>query len=344
MVLSRRAGSLAAHGFYWPNSTTGQPKDIKDIGSFAGSLKTHNLGKEMHSRQEMVGFFQESLRLQRNIIISSEVFEEVDSAGAKMLHELLAGFDTRIVYVYRETLAHLISLHFELNRFEHRSLQYSVPFSDYLIARMDSGVSRVVKPLQTIDTFAAHFGKDSMRIIDMAGCEAVGLDLAYVLLCEVAGIMCGDQAKFGGSRNVGYDLIVAEVFSHYKAHVETRNHGHCKFCNGAYAEYNIFRRDHTTFLTEHTSLPVITSRLGLLVPYSQQVDSELRAAYEGQMLHANRTANYLAMKNEVEVRQLDNVKFVTSAYWVDWIQGVYKKASGKKRLCECAEERKGWLW
>ncbi len=91
------------------------------------------------------------------------------------------------------------------------------------------------------------------------------------------------KSSAGGSNNVEYALLVAEAFSLFKTPVETQNNGKCKFCYETFIEYDLFKKRHGQYLEEN--LPVVASKLGLLVPYSKQLNTELRAAYGSHILH-----------------------------------------------------------
>jgi hypothetical protein len=73
----------------------------------------------------------------------------------------------------------------------------------------------------------------------------------------------------------------------------------------------------------------------MLIPFSRQVDEGLRSAFGGNFLHANQTANYLAMEKDVRVEQLDSAQFTTSATWIKWLRGLYAANLAEGRLCGC---------
>ena len=52
------------------------------------------------SKAEMVAFFQESLQLNRNILLSAEGLDKLDVPEARVLQEILTGFNVTIVFRY----------------------------------------------------------------------------------------------------------------------------------------------------------------------------------------------------------------------------------------------------
>jgi hypothetical protein len=197
----------------------------------------------------------------------------------------------------------------------------------------------------TATKFGSVFGNDSIHIIDLAGCAAAKIDVAYVVVCEIAGILCDQPKIFGGASNLGYGLVVSEVFSHYKAFVETQNGGLCRFCDGTNSEYNAFRRQYGGFLLKNDKLPILDSKLGMLIPFSKELDTNLRMAFGKQIMHGNSTANYIVMRDKVYAEELDDAKFISSAHWAAWLETVFEAARTAKRLCNCPKRKSAsWFW
>jgi hypothetical protein len=284
----------------------------------------------------MVEFFKQSLALQRNIVLSSEEFGPMPSSSVQLLYSLLSGFEVKLVYVYREFLSHILSLHFEMNRYEH-NVKYSEPFSDFLIARMDNkgGVS-ILQPIATLTKFGEVFGNDSLHVIDLAGCEAVQKDIAYVVYCEIAGVMCEDTTPAAVGGNTGYSLIVAEVFSHYRAYTESQNDFKCRFCATSIDEYKYFKVKHAAYLlAPENALPVVSSKLSMLIPLAEKEDRDVREAYGTHFLYGNQSANVAAMRSGINATQLNGPRFALSPEWIRWVHTAFDAARADNRLCEC---------
>jgi hypothetical protein len=129
---------------------------------------------------------------------------------------------------------------------------------------------------------------------------------------------------------------VAQVFSHYRSFVEAQRNFQCRFCGTAQREYENFKREHESYLLKATSaLPVLVSSLGMLVPYAEKVDSELREGYGKYILHGNQSANFAAMR-DLHVTQLDGTNFAQSPQWIRWVRMLFNTARSKNRLCDCA--------
>ena len=330
-VLVSITKELAAHNYYWPNQTDGVPMNLKGISNFAYALK--GFGRNQPADiTHMDSFIQDSLRLNRSIILSSEEFDDMNKAQVMTLSNHLKGFNVTIVFVYRELLAQLISLHFELNRFEH-TVSFSKSFASYLFGILDN-MPLILRPVDILATYADVFGPDTIRIIDLVGTNTAGKDVAHVLLCQVVGILC-DHTKFPAmNANSGYTLIPAQVFSFFKTYVEQQNNGKCDFCGSIRKEYDRLAGRYTNHTKTHAPPVTINTKLTMLLPYAQQADITLRATYGSAILHGNQKANFQAMA-KAQVQELDPERFVTDLYWNNWIHSEYDKALAAGQLCNC---------
>ena len=254
---------------------------------------------------------------------------------------MLTGFEVTIVYVYRELLSHLISLHFETNRYEH-NIQFSSSFATFLFKTMDQ-LSNIVQPLPVLALYANAFGQKSIRIIDMKGCEADQQDINKVLVCEILHVSCENSALFSPRSlrsNVAYNLISSQAFSYFNAYVERKkliSEETCRFCAGRHSAFRVFDAQYRDQLTAGTvrALPTLQSSLSMLVPYAERMDAELRAKYNKRILHSNKTANVAQMRESTRVEALDQEHFATDIYWERWMERMYVSALTQGLLCGC---------
>jgi hypothetical protein len=290
----------------------------------------------------MKAFFVESLAKNRSVIISSEELDHCPPEGVKVLEEMLTGFEVTIVYVYRELLSHMVSLHFESCRFEHNKA-FSVPFSTYLFSILDK-VPNILDPAQALQPYKEVFGKDRIAVVDMNGVAAAKEDLVRVIVCQIAGGLCSHDAAFfkaDVSSNPSYSLLHSQVFSYYHAFVKEHNKGKCHFCNPKiYAAYKDFdaqlNRDMVT--KSAPVVPVLRSHLGMLIPAAERLDNQLRAEYGDRILYGNATANQRAMREGVHVESLNAEEFVMSEPWIEYMQQYFKASLRvKERMCDCDE-------
>ena len=314
---------------------------IKSVSEFALALE--NTGLDTHNViSHMNRYFQESLILGRNIVISSEAFDGFTETSTARLKSMLDGFEVTIVYVYRELLSHLISLHFEENRYEH-NIRFSSSFATFLFKTMDR-LPNIVQPLPVLALYANAFGQKSIRIIDLKGCEADHQDVNKVLVCEIMNVSCENSAIFAPRTqhsNTGYNLISSQAFSYFNSYVEKqhqRNPTACSFCAGRHSAFRVFDAQYRDQLTAGTvrALPTLQSSLSMLVPYAERMDAELRAKYNKRILHSNKTANVAQMRESTRVEALDQEHFATDIYWERWMERMYVSALTQGLLCACA--------
>lgn len=327
---------LESVNYYWPTRRDGAPVAVKGLASFAFALKgTLKVADPAQQIATMSSFFQESLALNRSIILSSEEFDDLNKTQVMALQKHLQGFNVTIVFVYREFLGQLISRHFQSNRFEHSAVHFSKSFSGFLFAMLGNLLPSL-NSLAILDTYAAVFGAENLRIIDLLGSKAAGQSLMHVLLCEVAGILCGHATSLstGKDTNAAYSLIPAQVFSFYKSYTERQNHGNCTFCGPKFKEYQYFTARYTNYTKTHAPPPTTSTQLTLLIPYAQQVDIRVRAMYGAVLLHGNRTANFQSMA-KAQVEQVDPELFMTDVYWNAYIHSEYEIARAAGRFCGC---------
>lgn len=340
--LVSHAKELTNVNYYWPTKKDGSLMGTKEIANYAyairGVLKSPELVlATMHS------FVQHSLHRKHNIIMSSEEFDEVNSTHVATLKKHLKGFNVTIVFVYREVLAQLISLHFELNRFEHEKVvNFSTSFSGYLFQKL-GGVPLLFRPVDEVKLYADAFGVESIRIIDMLGVAAAKKDIAHVLMCEIGGVLCNLKASSqkntqaspaSHQSNSAYSLLPSQVFSFYKSYLERQHNGTCHICGSVWKEHTRFTARYKEHLKVHPPPETITSNLALLVPFSQQADATLRDTYGAAILYSNRTVNLKAMSN-VQVQEVDPESFMMDLHWNQWIHSEFQLALAEKRLCDC---------
>ncbi len=305
----------------------------KGIAEFAFAVKGV-LKEPEHEIEAMSSFFQESLALNRNIILSSEEFDNMNKTQVAALRHHLKGFNVTIVFVYRDFIGQLVSRHFQSNRFDHPAVQFSQPFSSFLFAMLDNLLSSL-DPIGILNTFAAKFGTKNLRIIDLMGTVAAKQPLTRVLLCEIAGVLCGyhKYANYHGM-NAAFSLLSAQVFSFYKSYVERQNNGTCSFCGLLFDEYQYFSGRYVNQTKRHAPPATTATKLTLLIPYAQKVDVALRAAYSSVLLYGNQTANFQAM-GKTRVEEVNTELFLTDVYWNNYLHSEYQTALSGGRLCGC---------
>jgi hypothetical protein len=342
--IARFAPELQQDNLYWLQDSI-SPKNhgtanAKNLVYFAMALSSHT--DPYGTIPKMKTFFEESLATNSSVIISSEGLDSCPTEGVKVLEEMLTGFEVTIVYVYRELLSHMVSLHFESCRFEHNKA-FSVPFSTYLFSTLDK-MPNILDPAQTLQPYKEVFGKDRISVVDMYGVAAAKEDLVRVVMCEIAGGLCSHDAAFfkaDVSSNPSYSLLHSQVFSYYHAFVKEHNKGKCRFCNpkmiAAYKDFDAqLNRDIAT--KSSPVVPVLRSHLGMLIPVAERLDDQLRAEYGDRILYGNATANQRAMREGVHVESLNAEEFVMSEPWNEYMQRYFKASLRVKgRMCDCDE-------
>ena len=334
---------LTAVNYYHPHYAAEDSKHAMDnskgLSKFACALRDDKDEHTAPTIKYMANFLASSLQRNHNIILSSEAFVVLQLSQIMRLKEMLKGFSIRIVFVYRDVLSQMVSFHFERNRFEHEEIAFSSAFSAFLLKSMDN-LSARLRPIEMLSNFSSVFGAENMRIIDLHGTTAAKKEIAHVILCQIAGVMCDRNRTDVGSNvfsNRAYNLIPAQVFSHFQAYVKNQNDGSCNFCGRRFDEYQYFEERYANETAMREPPANISTKLTLLLPYAQYIDTELREKYHDCILEGNREANLKRMA-QVRVQELDEDAFLEDVYWDQWIHSEYQNALTGGRLCNCTEK------
>jgi len=341
-ILHNLKDELIGVNYHLPhyNSSDGthSTSDPKGLAKFFLALKESPLVNAAAELQFMSKFLKTSLDHKHNIILSAEAFSILEQHQIAKLKEMLHGFEVLVVFVYRDILSQIVSYHFEFNRFEQASTQFSTSFSAFLLQSMSLAPKHRPRPLWTISNYSTVFGVENMRIIDLHGTNAAKKEVTHVILCQIAGVLCNrtnltDVSK-GVFSNPSYSLIPAQVFSHFKAYVVKLNDGKCRFCDSLSTAYTHFMARYNKELVSSPPPRNISNGLSLLLPYAKQVDALLRDTYKDSILEGNREANLKRMA-QVRVEELDEDVFLEDVHWDQWIRSEYQNALLEGRLCNC---------
>eukprot|EP01039_Chlorochromonas_danica_P004497 gene4496-4932_t len=186
-VLTLFQPHLSKLGVCWAGNHTKAHHD------FAKALKfNHPLNHSVESMTRIHSCLQ-----QEHIILSSETFDELDVASIRRLEALLlrhnkspqeGKLQIRVVAVYRDWFQCLFSAYVERTK---KSLSRLRSFSNFFTMRYDSAREGYgLDILGILRRYEEVFGLDALSLIDYAGTEAAGKDIAEVLLCEIIRIDC----------------------------------------------------------------------------------------------------------------------------------------------------------
>jgi hypothetical protein len=296
---------------------------------------------------------QSALKSNHDVILSSEEFDVLDPSAMVMFQNLLVGFNTTIVFVYRDWLAQLKSLQFQANR---RYTRTTLSFSSYMVEKMDD-LSPILDSASLVSSFVSAFGRDHVVVIDLVGCMAADYPIEKVIICDIAGVLCSEPNMFGLPEvdNKQKDLIPVLLYELFQGYIRTKHNGTCHFCKTnpekelgykktyEYVE-NIYEHELKTG-RHSTKLPTITSKVSLLVPHAKYLDSTFRKLHGDLMLFANETANIEDIETHVVVTELDVAAFMSSSHWQHWMEQLYVKMREERgMLCDCGPKKStGWF-
>lgn len=284
-------------------------------------------------------FIEECRKKKRNIIMSSEALDDLTAEQVQTLVKTLEGFEVNIIYVYRNALSMMISLHNQLNKHVERS---SFAFSTYLMGALTKP-SGFMRTLRVLDTYTTVVDTAHLHIIDHAGTEASDTDLTYVIVCEIIGLFCNKKAMFASptEENTSRNLVAYQVYAYFKAYLQNYHspandaNSHCHICK-VEETFPAFEK-YVQERSNRDKLPLLHTTLHLLAPYAKEVDAALRTKYGARILHGNATANYEVIDHGIAVEELNVEEFNMEKYWRDWLEKMYQWAAKRDVLCDCEE-------
>ena len=314
---------------FWPYLKSHDADNYKTLANVAISVR-HPASSEA---QQYLSLFKQSIKYSleqnRSIFISSENFDLLEVTHVQDLRNMLAGFDVKVLFVYRDWLSQLVSWHFELEKSE--VTDYSISFADFLLKLMDD-LPPVLRPLDVLSTYSTVFGKENITMVDYDGVAAANKDIVPVILCEVAGVLCNQTHLFGKEIkiNARRSLVPEQVYGHFEVFLAENIH-----CRG-FNQHRLRDRFRNEYNLHATHPPVIKSTLNLLRPYAKEVDTAVRNQYGARMLYSNTSATAIAREHNVYVEELDEKPFFSDPSWRAWFQQVKETAEKYGELCPSA--------
>ena len=186
-----------------------------------------------------------------------------------------------------------------------------------------------------IASYAHFFGLQNVVILDYYGMSVAKKDPAYVILCEVAGILCTEAARLNKSakrENASKDWLPRQLLDVFKAHVSA-NAG-CSLPSHVHSEVlSIFRRNLTA--AGGRKPPYQRVMLEPLYTQSNQYDTILRSRYGQRILYGNVTANREAQR-EVQVEELLYWRIYEDPYWKNWLHSQFAELRSRKLVTGCS--------
>jgi hypothetical protein len=342
--LEKNADHLKKDNLRWPHKSDGTMFVQREVGNFARNFKEINT-TNLVAIAEMKAFIKNALHDKANIIISAEALCDADVGNILAMKPLLDGFEVTIVFVYRQWLSHLISVHNQRNK----DGAVSQPFSTFLLASMDKiSIGEGINPIRDnlhISRYATVYGLENITIIDMVGAIAAKVPIEKVVVCDVAKVWCSRNEEFAAnpSANVHVDLVLVVLRTLFAARSQLLSVNapaakqlRCRSTRMTCDKQSDFiAAEYAAQQAKGDPLPLVKSKVSLLVPHAKKHDIDFREKFGHRMLYANQTANFLDMEEHIHVEELDVQRILSSAKWLLWMDGLVKKASSLSVLCDC---------
>eukprot|EP01040_Poterioochromonas_malhamensis_P000219 gene219-229_t len=267
----------------------------------------------------------------QNIILSAEAFDRFTLDNFIEFRNYLRDFDFEIVIIYREWLNHMYSLYTEI----HKHASKGTSFSEYLFKNFDLlQAIPILNVTRLISSYEPVVGIQNIHLLDYYGIIAARKDEAYVIVCEIMGILCHESEYLNNQKikeNERPDMIASQLFQIVRDQALLLG---CKIANE--------RRDYMIDLIRYyrdvnLSVPLAFSSLNLLHLHASVMDSSVREQFSSIIKYGNRSANIEALQR-VNVTEVNRLAFFTDEDCVNWLVNEVKEQINMKRFHSCKKD------
>ena len=269
-------------------------------------------------------FIQDSFKLNRNLIFSSESFDT--KSILEMLRE--ANYQIHGIIVYRFPLSWFISRYKETiktssitsKEYKPHTQLSTLTFTEYARSKW----KHYFGDLHSVDMFfrsLTPYPGHGFSIIDLYGGAAANKDLKYMVFCEVMGILCEssifEEMKTLQAHDSETDAVVMErqMAFHFVRFAATASQN-CSLDfskTKGRARHFLQNRVMNNWKVKIPQRPA--SNISQYVKQSLEMDTKLRNKYEQYFIHGNATANALKAKPVPSVMEVDSYVVDSKQEW-----------------------------
>lgn len=298
---------LDINKFYLPklnDKTLPYAKFQMDIVRHSNSNKSHTF---------FDNYFNFVEKKKGNIIMSSEAFTGNKNANTNFplyienLKKKLT-LNATVIMIYREELSRSISI-CNQNVKKDRDKNSFVCLNN----KVDYGVGGFY--INMLDKYSKIFGLSNIKIIDYYGAFEAKKDLAYILICEIMGILCDELKSLNKENkklvNSSRSLSLSALFILFEEYAKINN---CKINTNFKSNkaYNYFNESLSNELIGTkweglNNLPLLKFDFSNKLKETIQLDRELRESkYSSSIIYGNRQASLdAAHKSIVNYSEID---------------------------------------
>jgi hypothetical protein len=243
-------------------------------------------------------------------------------------------YDFTIVIIYREWLNHMYSLYTEIHKYNFRGM----PFSDYFYKNMDmiQDVS-ILNMTHLVTSYAPLVGDSKIRLLDYYGIMSAGKDEAFVIVCELMGILCQESAYLNEKsvkENEKPDMIASELFQIVRDSAYMLG---CNIANDKREFITDFVKSYRDLSIFNITIPLSWSSLKLLRKIAYEQDQEVRETYRSVLLYGDRSAN-LAAIHALNITEINRSLFFSDEACLEWLVNEVKVQIKAKRFRDCSKD------
>lgn len=268
--------------------------EVKEMARFFDYIKS-NFTSEIKFGKKVISLVSELREKKRSLILSSEGLSILDIEKIRYLHDLFDGFEVKVITIYRAYGCRILSL---FNQIAASTETPDYAFSSTLLYRyMDTIWMEDYEDM--LQRYSTVFGRRSIQIIDYYGALAADQNLAKIIICQIMNVpsLCTEEATQANkllatnkSVNARKDIENKQMRLLFQAYAFQNN---CKYKDSEHGNFIL-----NSIEWRNVPKPVQTN-FTLLQKYSFLTDQRLREKYSTQIIYGNRTANVVAVVEEL---------------------------------------------
>jgi hypothetical protein len=314
-VLYDNIRKLAYYKFYLPKLIIDKANDKVKTLSYVKFQKDIIRHMDTEKSQNFINnYFEYVKKKQGSVIMSSEAFTGNDIASTNFplyIENLKTNIPINgtIIMIYREDLSRSISNCNQNVKKDRQENSFTC-----LNNNIDYGEGGFY--INKLDKYTKTFGLSNIKIIDYYGALAENKDIAYILICEIMGILCKELKPLDEKKvkliNSSRGLTLSALFTLFEEYAKLHN---CRINtnfknNRAYNYFNESLNNEligTKWEGLH-NIPLLQFNFSKKLNETIKLDQQLRdSKYGSSIIYGNRQANLdAAQKSIIKYNEIDS--------------------------------------
>lgn len=314
----------------WPNEKKG-----KSFSELAKYIANPSDIVDLPAVKDLIHRAEKCLQENKNVFISAERFSLYNYEETEKVKALLLKISKnkevkiKIILTYREWFSWSISRYGELLK-KRGKVENANNFLDYMFY---SGETFQTYYRELMETWARVFGLGNIFVIDYYGIQADKADIIEVIFCEIMHAFCGELHKFQQPPYTNEQLN--PIYINYIFVFDNFLFAHgMKQCSLdlKHQEYYL------NYLTsKQIKFPTLLSTLEIFRSERIRLNAEMYKNFSQLMLHANQSANEVAISTHV-YHKLDTKELFQETKWQNFMQDEMNRLISDGKICNLSHD------